>query len=251
MKLSILPQLMKIQTCAKMVGIYDHKKSVLYTEKIAGNIYACMGFIKENDYYIPNTALREDIRDISVQPQKRVLAIFKKNIPQKFYDEIPCYLAKKVDISILNYSDNLKEKFKSVIKAPWGGSTNLEAAFDKLLQICKDGNVSQEDMPDAIVIVSDMQINRCVYGISDERMTFYDAMKRKYSEAGYEMPQVVFWNVNAVSPAFHASKDTAGVSLVSGYSPAIFKNVMENIGTTPLELMLKVLGSERYAGISA
>ena len=114
MKLSILPQLMKIQTCTKMVGIYDHKKSVLYTEKIAGNIYACMGFIKENDYYIPNTALREDIRDISVQPQKRVLAIFKKNIPQKLYDEIPCYLAKKVDISILNYSDNLKEKFKSL-----------------------------------------------------------------------------------------------------------------------------------------
>ena len=111
MKLSILPQLMKIQTCAKMVGVYDYKKSVLYTEKIAGNIYACMGFIKENDYYIPNTALREDIRDISVQPQKRVLAIFKKNIPQKFYDEIPCYLAKKVDIFLL-----IKERFKPLFQ---------------------------------------------------------------------------------------------------------------------------------------
>ena len=111
MKLSILPQLMKIQTCAKMVGVYDYKKSVLYTEKIAGNIYACMGFIKENDYYIPNTALREDIRDISVQPQKRVLAIFKKNIPQKFYDEIPCYLAQKVDIFLL-----IKERFKPLFQ---------------------------------------------------------------------------------------------------------------------------------------
>ena len=108
MKLSILPQLMKFQTCAKMVGVYDYKKSVLYTEKIAGNIYACMGFIKEeNDYYIPNTALREDIRDISIQPQKRVLAIFKKNISQKFYNKIPCYLAKKVDISLI-----IQEKFK-------------------------------------------------------------------------------------------------------------------------------------------
>ena len=83
MKLSIFPQLMKIQTCAKMVGVYDYKKSVLYTEKIAGNIYACMGFIKENDYYIPNTALREDIRDISVQPQKRVLAIFQEKYSRK------------------------------------------------------------------------------------------------------------------------------------------------------------------------
>lgn len=111
MKLSILPKLMKIQTCAKMVGIYDYTKSVLYTEKIAGNIYACMGFIKENDYYIPNTALREDIRDISLRPQKRVLAIFKKDIPQKLYCTIPCYSAKKIDISCLISSDNLKQKF--------------------------------------------------------------------------------------------------------------------------------------------
>lgn len=111
MKLSILTQLMKIQTCAKMVGLYDHTKSVLYTEKIAGNIYAYMGFIKENDYYIPNTALREDIRDISIRPQKRVLAIFKKNISEKFYRVTPCYLAKKIDISFLISSENLKRKF--------------------------------------------------------------------------------------------------------------------------------------------
>lgn len=111
MKLSILPQLMKIQTCAKMVGVYDYTKSVLYTEKLAGNIYACMGFIKENNYYIPNTALREDIRDISVRPQKRVLAIFKKEISQKLYDTTPCYFAKKIDVSLLILSDNLKQKF--------------------------------------------------------------------------------------------------------------------------------------------
>jgi len=113
MKLSILPKLMKIQTCAKMVGIYDNTKSVLYTEKLAGNIYACMGFIKEDDYYIPNTALREDIRNISIRPQKRVLSIFKKDIPQKIYGITPCYFAKKINISCLINSDNLKEKFTS------------------------------------------------------------------------------------------------------------------------------------------
>ena len=111
MKLSILPQLMKIQICAKMVGTYDFAKSVLFTEKVAGNIYACMGFVKENNYYIPNTALREDIRDISVRPQKRILAIFKKDIPQRFYPLTPCYSAKKVNVSCLINSENLKQKF--------------------------------------------------------------------------------------------------------------------------------------------
>ena len=96
-----------------------------------------------------------------------------------------------------------------------------------------------------------MQVN-CVRGIdSDNRLTFYDHMVKKYEDAGYSMPQVVFWNVNARKATFHASADTKGVSLVSGFSVNIFKDVMDNIGTTPLELMMTVVNSERYAKITA
>ena len=109
MKLSILPQLMQLSRCAKMVGDYDNTKSVLYTEKLAGNISACIGFVKEKDYYIPNTALREDIRDISIHPQKRVLAIFSKEISQELYDTL-CYTAKKIGISCLFLSEDLRQK---------------------------------------------------------------------------------------------------------------------------------------------
>ena len=106
-------------------------------------------------------------------------------------------------------------------------------------------------MPQAIVIVSDMQIN-CVDGVDrDNNMTFYDVMKKRYNEAGYELPQVVFWNVNAENPTFHAAKSARGVSMVSGFSPNIFKQVMENIGTTPYELMMAVVNSERYKNIVA
>ena len=112
MKLSILPQLMRLSRCAKMVGDYDNTKSVLYTEKLAGNISACIGFVKEKDYYIPNTALREDIRDISVHPQKRVLAIFSKEIGQELYNTL-CYTAKKIEFSCINISETLKRKLAS------------------------------------------------------------------------------------------------------------------------------------------
>lgn len=145
---------------------------------------------------------------------------------------------------------NLSQKYHNIMRAPWGGSTNLEGAFNMLLNICKTNNVSQEDMPDALIIISDMQIN-CVQGISNERITFYDAMQRKYEAAGYRLPQVVFWNVNAVNPTFHASATQNGVSMVSGYSPAVFKSVMQNIGRTPLDLMMEIVNSERYADISA
>ena len=145
---------------------------------------------------------------------------------------------------------NLYEKYNNIFRAPWGFSTDLEAAFDYLLKICKNNNVPQEDMPDALVIVSDMQIN-CVDGISNDKMTFYKKMEAKYEAAGYKLPQVVFWNVNASNPTFHAASDQAGATLVSGYSPAIFKTVMQNIGKTPMEIMMEVVNDKRYAPITA
>ena len=146
----------------------------------------------------------------------------------------------------------LYDNYRSAMRSPVNySSTNLEAAFMLLLDTCIRGNVTQEDMPDAIVIVSDMQIN-CVEGIGrDTNLTFYDKMAKLYADAGYSMPQVVFWNVNATNPTFHAAKSTKGVSLVSGYSPNIFAQVMDNIGTTPLELMMQVVNSERYKDIIA
>lgn len=111
MKLTVLPQLMKIHTSAKMVGDYDFTKSVLYTEKIAGNIHACLGFAYDSkcNYYIPNTALREDIRNITAKPQQRILAILKKHISQSVYSEI-CYTAKKVDFDDIKIPTEISDK---------------------------------------------------------------------------------------------------------------------------------------------
>ena len=57
MKLSVLPTIMNIQKTAKMVGEYDMTKTRLFTEKIIGTVTACLGFVREGDYYIPNTVL--------------------------------------------------------------------------------------------------------------------------------------------------------------------------------------------------
>lgn len=155
---------------------------------------------------------------------------------------------------------NLRDNFRKAMRAPWDGSTNLEMAFDLLLNTCINGNVAQEDMPKALIVISDMEINggwsysggsTVLKGVEDNRITFYDAMAKKYADAGYEMPQVVFWNVASRNATFHASHDTKGVSLVSGYSPVVFKQVMDNIGVTPYELMLRVVTDPRYADVKA
>ena len=107
MKLSVLSQIMNIQKTAKMVGDYDNTKSVLFTEKIVGTVTACVGFVREGNYYLPNTTLREDIRTITVSPQKRILAILSKKAQDKQYSEVT-YLAKGVSLTSIIKTEELK-----------------------------------------------------------------------------------------------------------------------------------------------
>lgn len=108
-KLEVLPQLTEIYRSAKMVGDYNYTKPTLYTEKLAGNVTACLGFIRENNYYLPNTALREDVRSISKHPQQRILAIFRKPIHQVHYMEV-VYIAKGLTIQDISIPPIIKPK---------------------------------------------------------------------------------------------------------------------------------------------
>ncbi len=113
MKLSVLPRLIMIHKTAKMVGNYYGSKSLLYTERLAGNISACMGFVRDsNNYYIPNTALREDIHNVSERPQKRILAIYRKPSHESLYHEL-CYTAKGIIPSELSLPEYIRAKLCS------------------------------------------------------------------------------------------------------------------------------------------
>lgn len=102
MKLSVLPQVMQIEKTAKMIGDYDGSKTLLYTEKMAGGVWGCLGFVKDKTtkYYVPNTVLREDIRDITNHPRKRVLAVYRKPVSQPLYNEL-CYKAKGIEFPLI------------------------------------------------------------------------------------------------------------------------------------------------------
>lgn len=99
-KLEILPSIMQIDKKARIIGDYNSQKIYLSTEKLVGNINMCLGFIKENNYYIANTALKGDIRNI-VEEQGRILLVLKKNIKDKKYSEI-VYKSKNIDNTKIN-----------------------------------------------------------------------------------------------------------------------------------------------------
>ena len=102
MKLMILPKLMDIKSNANMLGKYNNSKSILITDKIVGSVHACIGFVEENGYYVPNTALKEDSRELISGTPNRVLMIYEKTISDKAYNSIPSYTAKNIDDSLMS-----------------------------------------------------------------------------------------------------------------------------------------------------
>ena len=129
--------------------------------------------------------------------------------------------------------ETLEQKVQCVKSVGWGMNTNLQAAFEHLLETARDHDVPPEEMPKALIVVSDMEIDACV----DENWMFYDHMKEKYEYSGYRLPNVVFWNVSK----------RKGVQLYSGESVTTFRNLLSNIDTTPAEAMEQIIESERYA----
>jgi hypothetical protein len=144
---------------------------------------------------------------------------------------------------LMHLKGNILGKIQQMSASEWGMSTNLHAAMRKILDVAVKGNVPQEEMPDMLLILSDMQFNSCVR-FDDSAM---EMIERKFEAAGYKVPKIVFWNLNAKDnvPVKFDKRDTA---LVSGFSPAIVKAVlsgnMENF--TPEGIMLKAVMNDRY-----
>ena len=136
----------------------------------------------------------------------------------------------------------LSTKMSAINRADWGMSTNINAAFNEILKVAKKGNVAAEDMPTHLLILSDMQFDRCA------NLTGYDMLKKSYKEAGYEIPKVVFWNLNASTGNSPCKSSKEGVALVSGFSPAIMKAVLsDNFERfTPENVMLETIMQDKY-----
>ena len=132
-------------------------------------------------------------------------------------------------------------------------NTNLEAAFDLILNTAIQNNLSQKDMPKNLVIITDMEFDTCVVDnackYSHTRMTFYDAMKAKYELHGYKLPEITFWNVDARQDTFHTTKNQPHVRMVSGQATSVFKSLIDGKTHTPYEFMLETINVARYESV--
>lgn len=83
-----------------------------------------------------------------------------------------------------------------------------------------------------------MQFN-CVRGIKEN--TIYEDMRKKFNKAGFNLPKVIFWNLNAYYGNFPVMEDEPNCCMVSGFSPNIIKPIITGDIITPFDVMLRAI----------
>ena len=141
---------------------------------------------------------------------------------------------------------SLLENVQKVAAAGVGYSTNLEKAFQEILNVAVTNRVPANQMPKTFVVISDMEIDR--YMRPGRHWDFLKVMEARYNARGYSLPRIVLWNVNARKDTV-LSQDENTI-FISGQSPSSFKALCQNLdGITAYELMLQVLNGKAYAKV--
>ena len=137
------------------------------------------------------------------------------------------------------------DKVQRIYRTDLCENTNIRACFDLLLNTALDHHMKQEDLPQNIIIVSDMQVDCADEQFVFHKTTLMECIRRKWALAGYKMPHLIYWNVNAIENTILDSDPD--VSYVSGASPSIFESILT--GKTGYELMMNTLNKDKYKEI--
>lgn len=145
-------------------------------------------------------------------------------------------------VSLKNCS-TLEGRYRKLLNASWGGSTNLEGAFNLLLDYATKKKAKPEDMPEYIMVLTDMQYDPMRNGNKGAMGN----LKKSFKKAGYEMPKIIWWNLHS-NDNTPVKFDSEGTAIVSGASPALLEAVLaDDLETfTPLSVMTKDLMQDRY-----
>ena len=134
----------------------------------------------------------------------------------------------------------LQDRINQLKCASWDMNTDFVKVFELILDKAKENNLQQSDLPETILVISDMEFDD-----AEKDKTNFEYIKGLYRESNYELPKIVFWNVNGRVGNVPVTIKNENVALVSGASPSILKSVLEN-DIKPINIMNRVLNVPRY-----
>lgn len=146
----------------------------------------------------------------------------------------------------LKDEDSLANCVNKVMKTDVGYGTDLNEAFNYILDTAIANEVSSDELPKALVVISDMEINPYFNG--NRNFDFLQTQRAKFANAGYQLPKLILWNVESRHDTYLAKSND--VILVSGQSASSFKNIINNINSDAYTMMLNTLNDTMYECIT-
>lgn len=149
----------------------------------------------------------------------------------------------KPEFTVLRDGSSLYDRCHILQEMAWCMNTNLQLAFDLILERAKANNLKQEDMPKRLFIISDMAFDSAC-----GTKTNFQVIENKYADSGYKRPQIVFWNVNGTGPdqGFPVSVTDNNTAMISGFSPIIMRALLNGDDITPYTVLRNTLDGDRY-----
>jgi hypothetical protein len=178
---------------------------------------------------------------------------------EAFKDHILSFDSKPTWISFKG-KKTLREKVEHARKAPWGGSTNFQAACDLVLKRLVEFKVPPSEAPKDLLVLTDMGFDAAVglgggyshVNKSASWQTHLQMIRGAFAAHGYTAPRIVLWNLRAAYSDFHAKADEDGVVMLSGWSPAVLKAIQGGIEVrTPYDGLRELLDNKRYDAVRA
>jgi hypothetical protein len=169
-------------------------------------------------------------------------AYLAQQIQGPFHNKIVAFSSESSLIKLPNSKD-VRQVFGAIEKMPWyGGSTNFQSVFESILKDAKANKATKEQMPTHLLVLSDMQWNpHSNQGYGMKPVTMHKSMAAEFKAAGYDLPKVVYWNLNAERGNFPTVSTEKDVALVSGFSPAVLKAVLASKEFTANDVMKEAI----------
>jgi len=161
----------------------------------------------------------------------------------------------------------IADKVRTTQAAPWGGTTNIEKAFDLIADKIERNRLPESEIPDLIVF-SDMQFDVAIGDGSTrggDRSGQLQRIQKRFAELGkrisghpYNSPRIIFWNLRGDTEGFPATATSDNVQMLSGFSPSLFKHLVdgselaevgpagEKAKVNPYVTFRKAMDDERY-----
>ena len=130
----------------------------------------------------------------------------------------------------------IKEKINNI--PCFIANTNIDKAFELILETAKKSRLKQEEIPSHLLIISDMEFDQ---GIYSKTGTNFDGWKQSFMNEGYKLPIVIFWNVAGLTYGVPTTKFDNDVAMISGFSTNILKNILTLENYNPINVMLEKL----------